>query len=113
MRVLITEHIEKLLSHDAVLLLPSAPGPAAALGLTLDEMDSYRTTLLQLTSIAGLAGLPQVLDLSCPDHEQYCLKLMAFLGFDASALLRLASKGIQMPCREEVLSLLLLLVMFL
>ncbi len=60
MRQKIREHMDALLGSDAVLAVPSAPGPAPVLKTPQDELHSYRSSLLALTSIAGLAGLPQV-----------------------------------------------------
>ncbi len=56
----IREHMDRLLGSDAVLAVPSAPGPAPILNTPNDQLQEYRKSLLALTSIAGLAGLPQV-----------------------------------------------------
>lgn len=56
----IREHMDALLGSDAVLAVPSAPGPAPIRNMPQDELQDYRKSLLALTSIAGLAGLPQV-----------------------------------------------------
>jgi len=50
----------QLLGEDGVLVLPAAPGPAPLLESTPAELDAWRSKLLPLTCIAGLAGLPQV-----------------------------------------------------
>lgn len=50
----------QLLGDDAVLAVPTAPGPAPRIDSPPEEAASMRTQLLQLTCIAGLAGLPQV-----------------------------------------------------
>ncbi len=60
MRQKIREHMDALLGSDAVLAVPSAPGPAPVLGTPQNELHNYRKSLIALTSIAGLAGLPQV-----------------------------------------------------
>ena len=60
MRRKIREHMDGLLGSDAVLAVPSAPGPAPVLNTPQNELHSYRKSLIALTSIAGLAGLPQV-----------------------------------------------------
>ena len=52
--------MDELLGDDAVLMVPSAPGPAPILNTPLQKLNSYRASLISLTSIAGLAGLPQV-----------------------------------------------------
>lgn len=51
--------MDDLLSDDGVLMLPTAPGPAPACGAA-DADPQLRFKVLSLTSIAGLAGLPQV-----------------------------------------------------
>ena len=60
MRESIRQHMDELLGDDAVLMVPSAPGPAPILNTPLQKLNSYRASLISLTSIAGLAGLPQV-----------------------------------------------------
>ena len=52
--------LEGLLGGDAVLLLPTSPGPAPLCGTPAAELDVFRTALLSLTCIAGLSGFPQV-----------------------------------------------------
>ena len=54
------EAMSKLLRDGTVLIVPSAPGPAPLLATPAAELDAFRTRTLTLTSIAGLAGLPQV-----------------------------------------------------
>lgn len=56
----ITAHLNALLGEDAILLIPAAPGPAPRLQTPPAELDSFRTSLISLTCIAGLAKLPQV-----------------------------------------------------
>ncbi|CAM3843737.1 amidase [Alkalicoccus chagannorensis] len=56
----ITRWLDKLLGTDGMLLMPTAAGPAPALSLPPDEVDTIRKANLQLCCIAGLAGLPQV-----------------------------------------------------
>jgi amidase len=45
---------------DCVLCVPSAPGAAPKLAATGDEVEAFRQRAQRLTSIAGLAGLPEV-----------------------------------------------------
>jgi amidase len=52
--------VRHLLGSDGVLVLPSAPGAAPKLNATADEIEAVRQRIQRLTSIAGLAGLPQV-----------------------------------------------------
>lgn len=59
-RVKITDHMNKLLGSDVLLVVPAAPGPAPKLNTPPAELDSYRSRLISLTCIAGLAKLPQV-----------------------------------------------------
>ena len=49
-----------LLREDTVIALPSAPGPAPKRDTPMEELDAVRGRNLQLTCVAGLAGLPQV-----------------------------------------------------
>ena len=60
MRESISQHMDDLLGDDGVLMVPSAPGPAPMLNLPQNELNTYRKRLISLTSIAGLAKLPQV-----------------------------------------------------
>lgn len=59
-RAVITAHLEGLLGADAVLAVPSAPGPAPPLGEPPASVDAFRRQLIALSCIASLAGLPQV-----------------------------------------------------
>jgi Asp-tRNA(Asn)/Glu-tRNA(Gln) amidotransferase A subunit family amidase len=49
-----------LLADDAVILMPTTPGPAPLLTATPDELAAERWRAQQLLCPAGLAGLPQV-----------------------------------------------------
>ena len=60
MRERIRTHMDALLGDDGILIVPSAPGPAPVLNTAQDRLATYRKNMLSLTSIAGLAGLPQV-----------------------------------------------------
>lgn len=80
-RQLIKQHMEQLLGSDGLLALPSAPGPAVELNTPADKLDSWRKSLLSLTCIAGLAGLPQVRLLRCFCSTRcYLCVLSAVLG---------------------------------
>lgn len=59
-RVEITAALLETVREDAVIALPSAPGPAPKRDTPMEELDAVRGRNLQLTCIAGLAGLPQV-----------------------------------------------------
>lgn len=50
----------ELLENDAVLCVPSAPGPAPFRGESGDETESFRERTMRLTCIAGLSGTPQL-----------------------------------------------------
>ena len=51
--------MERLLAGNAALVVPAAPGPAPLLDMEPSSLNQFRQRLLALTSIAGLAGLPQ------------------------------------------------------
>ncbi len=53
----IKQRMNELLKEDGLLVIPTAPGPAPLLGEAAEE---YRAKVMQLTCIAGLAGLPQI-----------------------------------------------------
>ncbi|GFR45104.1 hypothetical protein Agub_g6481 [Astrephomene gubernaculifera] len=59
-RSLIRAHLHSLLGSDGVLLLPTAPGPAPFINAPPALVDQWRSRLISLTSLAGLAGLPQL-----------------------------------------------------
>lgn len=56
----IRERVRRVLGSDGVLVLPSAPGAAPRLSAGANEVEAFRQRIQRLTSIAGLAGLPQV-----------------------------------------------------
>ncbi|WP_050181012.1 amidase [Domibacillus robiginosus] len=56
----IQRRMDALLGEDALLIIPTAPGPAPLLNLHGEEAEQYRAKTMQLTCIAGLAGLPQI-----------------------------------------------------
>ena len=60
----IVKHVDQLLGSDAVMTLPTAPGPAPKLKTPPPELEGFRNQLITLTSIASLAGLPQVSSLT-------------------------------------------------
>ncbi|MFB5761853.1 amidase [Paenibacillus medicaginis] len=49
-----------LLREDGVLVIPTTTGAAPALGQQGPQLEERRSRTMQLTSIAGLAGLPQI-----------------------------------------------------
>lgn len=56
----IQQCMDALLEDDALLIIPTAPGPAPLLNLHGKAAEQYRAKTMQLTCIAGLAGLPQI-----------------------------------------------------
>ncbi|MDQ8736873.1 amidase [Paenibacillus sp. LHD-38] len=53
-------HMNELLGTDAVLVLPTVPAIAPLLQLSGSEVEQRRVQTLEMSCIAGLAGLPQV-----------------------------------------------------
>ena len=60
LREKIIQDLSNLLGNDGILIIPTAPGAAPLLNLHGEKADKYRARAMQLTCIAGLAGLPQV-----------------------------------------------------
>ena len=56
----IAKHMDQLLGSDAVMTLPTALGPAPKLNSPVPVLEDFSNQLILLTSIASLAGLPQV-----------------------------------------------------
>lgn len=52
--------LDQMLGEDGILIIPTAPGHAPLRNLSSDELEEYRGRAMQLTCIAGLAGLPQL-----------------------------------------------------
>jgi len=85
-RRLISDYLDKTLK-DCILTIPTTAGPAPLIGLPSAEMDAFRARLLQLTCIAGLAGLPQVsIPISRVDNCPIGLSLVGPKGSDESLL---------------------------
>lgn len=59
-REVIRAALLELLGGDAVLVVPTAPGPAPLIGTPAPALDEWRKRMISLTCVAGLAGLPQV-----------------------------------------------------
>ena len=68
-RALARQRLADLLGSDGVLALPTAPGPAPLCNSSGEQLDAFRTSLISLTCIAGLSGLPQVQLQCCCDAE--------------------------------------------
>jgi amidase len=56
----ISRSMSNLLGEEGLLVIPTAPGPAPLRNLHGEKAEQYRAKVMQLTCIAGLAGLPQV-----------------------------------------------------
>jgi amidase len=53
-------HLRALVSPGTVMALPTSPSIAPKLDLDETGLDAFRTRVLRLTCMAGLAGLPQI-----------------------------------------------------
>jgi amidase len=53
-------HIRAAIPPGTVMALPTSPSIAPPLQTSAPEQDSFRTRVMRLTAIAGLAGLPQM-----------------------------------------------------
>ncbi|MGQ3477620.1 amidase [Paenibacillus sp. TY11] len=60
LRETVRHFISNLLGEDGLLIIPTAPGAAPLLNLRGEKAEQYRTKTMQLSCIAGLAGLPQI-----------------------------------------------------
>lgn len=60
LRAAVREHMTQLLGDDGILVIPTAPGVAPLLNLSGEAVEKRRAKTMQLTCIAGLAGLPQI-----------------------------------------------------
>lgn len=60
LREKIRQSMSSLLGKDGVLVIPTAPGAAPLLNLHGEKAEQYRAKTMQLSCIAGLAGLPQI-----------------------------------------------------
>lgn len=56
----ITQTLSNFLGEDGLLVIPTAPGAAPLRNLNGEKAELYRAKAMQLTCIAGLAGLPQL-----------------------------------------------------
>jgi amidase len=93
-RARIRRRLDELLEGDALLLLPSAPGPATRLDAPMAEHERVRLRTIGISSIASLGGLPQVsLPLGRLPEGPVGLSLIAPRGQDV-LLLDLVESGI-------------------
>jgi amidase len=56
----IKNQLSDLLNENGLLVIPTTPGEAPLINLSLEAMEKYRSKTMQLTCIAGLTGFPQV-----------------------------------------------------
>ncbi|MBD1379359.1 amidase [Metabacillus arenae] len=60
LRKKIRQSMSNLLGEEGLLVIPTAPGAAPLLNLHGETAEQYRAKTMQLSCIAGLAGLPQI-----------------------------------------------------
>ncbi|MCE3250684.1 MAG: amidase [Geminicoccaceae bacterium] len=88
------DEVAAVLGDDALLLLPSAPGPATRVDAAMAEHERVRVRTIGITCIASLGGLPQVsLPLARVAEGPVGLSLLAGRGQD-EVLLDLVASGI-------------------
>jgi amidase len=87
------KRVRVLVDTDTVLCIPTAPGPAPTLGAKGQSIEEFRQRTQRLTSVAGLAGLPEVTlpGLAEIDGLPLGLSLIGAAGADRT-LLALANK---------------------
>ncbi|MFN2744291.1 amidase [Bacillus sp. z60-18] len=77
-REAIKRRLSDLLGDTGLLVIPTAPGTPPLRGLQESELEERRARTIQLTCIAGLAGLPQItIPLSAKNGEPLGLSLIA------------------------------------
>lgn len=59
-RAQITPYLDSILQAGAILILPSAPGPAPLLQVPVENQGAFRDRAIALTCVASLAGLPEL-----------------------------------------------------
>lgn len=83
----IARHMNDLLAHNAVLVLPTLPGIAPLRNTPAAEIDDFRSRAMSLLCVAGLARLPQVnLPLARVEGCPVGLSLVAARGGDMMLL---------------------------
>ena len=96
-RLAVRERLDRLIDAGTVLILPSAASIAPRIDASMAEHEAVRARTIGLTSIAGLAGLPQVsLPLGELEDGPVGLSLIAARGNDA-LLLELVAGGLGSP----------------
>jgi amidase len=83
-------HLRAMVPPGTIVALPTAPSIAPAIGLSGEEMETFRVRVMRLTCMAGLGGLPQMnLPIGTVAGCPAGLSLIAWAGGD-EALLDLA-----------------------
>ncbi|WP_018664963.1 amidase [Heyndrickxia acidiproducens] len=87
LRVKIRNRLRDMLGSTGLIVIPTTPGPAPAIGRPLQEVEKTRTSTMQLSCIAGLAGLPQLtIPFTTDDGKPLGLSLIAGYGQDLKLL---------------------------
>lgn len=87
----IADHVQDLLPDNAVMVLPTSPGPGPFLTASESALNDFRLAAFEILCVAGLSGLPQ---LSVPSgHVDQGPVGLSFIGPKASerALIALAA----------------------
>lgn len=80
-------HLQALLGHDGLLLLPTMPDIAPLCTTRDADLDDYRNRALRMLATAGLCGLPQLsMPLSTRDGAPLGLSLMGPAGSDRAII---------------------------
>jgi amidase len=83
----VTSRLAKLLSHDCLLVIPTVPGEAPVFSQSAEASERQRTRVMQLTCVAGLAGLPQItVPLRSPEGYPMAVSFLASRGQDLRLL---------------------------
>ncbi len=81
------EHLTALLGSDGVLVLPTMPDIAPLLSASDAQLEEYRNRAIEMLSIAGLAGFPQVtLPLARRHDAPLGISLLGPAGSDRSVV---------------------------
>ncbi len=77
------KHLAALLGTDGVLVLPTMPDVAPLLSASEAQLEDYRNRAIEMLSISGLAGFPQVsLPLATKQGAPLGISLLGPAGFD-------------------------------
>ena len=86
-RAAIRQRMDDLLVDNAVIAIPTTPGPAPPCGMSTQALEAWRNRCLGLLCIAGHAGLPQIsVPLATVDGLPIGLSLLASRGNDTLLL---------------------------